>query len=95
MGFGAAFLSLCLAVSVHADFLIPLGDGAVKTLAGTTVDGAALAMSSMNLHTTTFFPTSDWSVAAWVQIKPATADSARFFQFKGFNGEVPVECYVT
>jgi hypothetical protein len=93
MGFGTAFLSLCLAVSVQADRWT-LSDG-VKTLSGATADGSAVTINSMDLDYYTPLPTPNWYVRAWVQIKPATADTARLLQFKGFNGAVPVECYVT
>ena len=95
MGFGRAFLSLCLLVCTQANKVIPLSPWRVKTLSGATADGSAVYIPDMNWDKYTDFPRTHWYVSAWVQIHPATADTARLLQFKGFSGAVPVMCYVT
>lgn len=95
MGFGTAFLSLCLFVCIQAGFVTPIGANEVKTLTGETADGSAVTISAMDWDPNILMPNDNWYVAAWVQIKPATADTARLLQFKGFDGAVPLECFVT
>jgi hypothetical protein len=93
MGFGTAFLSLCLFVSVKAQTMIIVSPYAVKTLVGATEDGSA-AILGMDVITQAL-PSPEWFTTAWVQIAPGTAESARLLQFKGFSGKVPVLCFVT
>jgi hypothetical protein len=95
MGLGTAFLSLCLFMSAHAKSVTPIGPNEVKTLTGETKDGSAVTISAMDWDPDLPMPTKDWLVTAWVQIKPDTADNARLLQFKGFDGAIPVECFVT
>ena len=95
MCLGTAFLSLCLFASVQAATVTPIGPYEMKTLTGATADGSAVSIPAIDFKDSLPFPISDWYVAGWVQIKPATADTARLLQFKGFKGAVPVECYVT
>jgi hypothetical protein len=94
MGFGTAFLSLCLFVSVKAQLIIGVSSYAVKTLEGATEDGSAVAIRSIDEVSATL-PSVNWFATAWVQIQSGTADSARLLQFKGFSGTVPVLCFAT
>jgi hypothetical protein len=95
MGFGTAFLSLCLYGCVQAIYVIPIGANEMKALTGETADGSAVTISAMDWEPYFILPDEKWHVSAWVQIKPATADTARLLQFKGFDGAVPVLCFVT
>ena len=95
MGFGRAFLSLCLLVCIQAGNVMIISPSRVKTLSGATADGSAVNIPNMNWEWYRAFPSTIWYVSAWVQILPSTADTARLLQFKGFSEAVPVMCYVT
>ena len=95
MGFGRAFLSLCLLMCTQAGYVKIISPWRVKTLSGATADGSAVNIPNMNFEKDAAFPSNIWYVSAWVQILPSTADTARLLQFKGFSEAVPVMCYVT
>jgi hypothetical protein len=94
MGFGKAFLSLCLLASVQAAQVIPVSQYEVKTLVGETADGSVVAIPDFDWDGD-LEHTRNWFAAAWIQIHPSTANTARFLQFKGFVDTAEVECYAT
>ena len=85
MGFGTAFLGLCLLVSIQASSVYPVSPYEVKTL-------PEQQMAQLRLTGITSLPSPDWAVVAWVKVKPNTSSDVRFLQFRGFAGVVPVEC---
>lgn len=93
MAFWTALFGLCLIEGFYAWRLT--APSALKSLEGTTQDGAALNIPDLQWEDNVCFPDSHWRLSAWVKILPNTADNARLLQVTGFSEGIATTCYAT